>query len=89
MNLNSWLLLVTLGIIWGGSFFFVGVAVKHLPPLTIVWSRVGLAALTLWAVLVIAKIPIPNTAHAWLALMGMGLLNNAIPFSLIVWGQAQ
>lgn len=89
MGLNSWLLLLTLGIIWGGSFYFVGVAVKHLPPLTIVWIRVGLAALTLWAVLIIFNIPFPVTTKSWLALLGMGLLNNAIPFSLIVWGQTQ
>jgi len=89
MGLNSWLMLLTLGIIWGGSFYFVGVAVKHVPPLTIVWIRVGLAALTLWAVLLIFNIPFPRSAKPWLALMGMGLLNNAIPFSLIVWGQTQ
>ena len=89
MGLNSWLLLLTLGIIWGGSFYFVGVAVTQVPPLTIVWIRVGLAALTLWAILLIFNIPNPKSTKTWLALMGMGLLNNAIPFSLIVWGQTQ
>jgi len=89
MGLNSWLMLISLGIIWGGSFYFVGVAVQQLPPLTIVWSRVGLAALTLWAVLFAFNIPFPRTSKALLALVGMGLLNNAIPFSLIVWGQTQ
>lgn len=37
----EWTLLVTLSILWGGSFFFVGVAVNGLPPFTIVVLRVG------------------------------------------------
>ena len=33
--------------LWGGSFFFNGVALKELPPLTLVFLRVVLAALIL------------------------------------------
>lgn len=41
MGLREWAMLVTLSILWGGSFFFVGVAVNDFPPLTIVTLRVG------------------------------------------------
>lgn len=87
MNLHDWAMLLALSILWGGSFFFVGIAVKALTPLTIVFIRLALAALTLWAVVVALKVPLPRGVEAWGALIVMGVLNNVIPFSLIVWGQ--
>jgi len=85
----EWLALALLGLIWGGSFFFVAVALEELPPLSIVWLRVGLAALALWLYCRLAGIRIPAGRSAVTAFAVMGLLNNAIPFSLIVWGQTQ
>lgn len=89
MGLAEWLLLLALSVLWGGSFFFVGVAVKQLPPLTIVTLRVALAALALLAVVRLLGRRMPREAAAWRAFFGMGLLNNVIPFCLIVWGQTQ
>jgi drug/metabolite transporter (DMT)-like permease len=87
MSLLDWSLLFTLSILWGGSFFFVGVAVKTLPPFTIVLLRVVIAAAALHLVLRATRAQMPWDGTTWLAFFGMGLLNNAIPFSLIVWGQ--
>lgn len=84
---SDWALLGLLSIIWGGSFLFVGVAVKELPPLTIVALRVLLAALALQVVLRAMGMHLPRERRAWAAFFGMGILNNVIPFSLIVWGQ--
>jgi drug/metabolite transporter (DMT)-like permease len=89
MTARDWLLLIGLSVLWGGSFFFIGVAVQALPPFTIVASRVGLAMLVLLVVLRAMKIALPNDGRLWLAFLGMGLLNNAIPFTLFVWAQAQ
>lgn len=89
MTARVWLLLVALSILWGGSFFFIGVAVQALPPFTIVAARVGLAMLMLLAVLRVASIALPRHVAIWIAFLGMGLLNNAIPFTLFVWAQAQ
>lgn len=89
MPARIWGLLLALSVLWGGSFFFAGVAVHHLPPLTIVAARVGIAALVLLPVLHLAGLRLPRGGAAWLAFFGMGLLNNAIPFSLIVWAQGQ
>ncbi|SCX03724.1 putative DMT superfamily transporter inner membrane protein [Agrobacterium rosae] len=50
MNATEWALLIALSILWGGSFFFVGIAVKELPPVTIVTLRVSIAALALLTV---------------------------------------
>ncbi len=56
MNLREWAMLLALSVLWGGSFFFTGIAVKELPPLTIVVLRVGLAALILMVVLRLAGV---------------------------------
>ncbi|MFK7859896.1 MAG: DMT family transporter [Granulosicoccus sp.] len=87
MNFQDWWRLIALSILWGGSFFFVGIAVKALTPLTIVLIRLSLAALMLWVVVRLLNVPLPATIKAWFALLVMGILNNVIPFSLIVWGQ--
>ncbi len=50
MGIHEWGLIIILSVMWGGSFFFVGVAVKEMTPLTIVWSRVGIASIILLAV---------------------------------------
>ena len=89
MNRREWAMLVTLSVLWGGSFFFAEIALESLPPLTIVTLRVGLAAITLWLVVLALKLTIPNSAPIWIAFLAMGLLNNVLPFSLIVWGQSQ
>ncbi|WP_084730784.1 DMT family transporter [Microvirga vignae] len=85
---SDWALLGLLSVIWGGSFLFVGVAVRELPPLVIVALRVSLAALTLQIVLRAMGMRLPRERRAWAAFFGMGILNNVIPFSLIVWGQS-
>lgn len=89
MNTRVWAMLILLSMLWGGSFFFVGVAVSELPPLTIVTLRVGLAAITLWLVILFSGIRLPTEPKVWRSFLGMGLLNNVIPFALIVWGQTQ
>jgi len=87
MGRADWLLLLSLSILWGGSFFFVGIAVAELPTLSIVTLRVGLAALALWAFVGLTGRTVPRRAAVWAAFLGMGLLNNVIPFGLIVYGQ--
>ncbi|MBT3532410.1 MAG: DMT family transporter [Rhodospirillaceae bacterium] len=88
MSPFEWLLLIALSILWGGAYFFGGVAVRELPTFVIVVSRVGLAALILLAVMRMLGQRMPTDRRIWAAFLAMGLLNNAIPFSLIVWGQS-
>lgn len=87
MGLKEWALLILLSILWGGSFFFVGVAVKELPPLTIVLCRVSLASILLLAVVYLKGERMPTSISIWGSFLVMGALNNLIPFCLIVWGQ--
>jgi len=87
MTTKDWAMLLLLSLLWGASFFLISLAVAELPPLTIVLLRVGLAAITLWAILLIGGYEIPRSLKLWRTFFIMGLLNNVIPFSLIVWGQ--
>ena len=84
---NDWALLLLLSMIWGGSFMFVGVAVKELPALLIVFARVGLAAVILIPVHLILQGPLPRDSKTWFAAAGMSVLNNVLPFTAIAWGQ--
>jgi drug/metabolite transporter (DMT)-like permease len=89
MDERDWALLVLLSVLWGGSFFFTGIAVRELPPLTIVLARVAIAAVLLLPVLWASGIRLPASVSGWMPFLVMGLLNNVIPFSLIVSGQTR
>jgi drug/metabolite transporter (DMT)-like permease len=82
----EWTLLLALGLLWGGSFFFAKIALGGFPPLTLVFGRVAIAALALVLLARATGVALPARA-AWPALLVMGALNNAIPFALIFWGQ--
>jgi drug/metabolite transporter (DMT)-like permease len=83
----EWVLLLILSVLWGGSFFFSKVALYELPPFIVVFARVGIASVALLLYLRARKQAIPHSASIWAAFLGMGLLNNLIPFSLLFWGQ--
>ena len=87
MSAREWAMLVCLSILWGGSFFFAGVALRELPVVTLVGARVALAALILNLLLPALGSRMPTDRRTWAAFFGMGLLNNALPFCLIVAGQ--
>jgi drug/metabolite transporter (DMT)-like permease len=89
MTALEWGMLLLLALVWGGSFFFVGVAVKQLPPLTIVALRVALASLILWLCAPAMGVRLPSDRTVISAFLVMGLVNNVIPFSLIAFGQTQ
>ncbi len=94
MGAIEWALLLALSILWGGSYFFAKVALAEIGPFTLAFLRVSIAAFTLHVIVRAAgfrmpKVHMPSDRRLWLAFFGMGLLNNAIPFSLIFWGTAQ
>jgi drug/metabolite transporter (DMT)-like permease len=90
MTPATWISLVLLAAIWGGSFLFGRIAAQELPALVISLARVALAAAALWTFCLVSRRPIPPLSRELMAgLAVMGLLNNAIPFSLILWGQRE
>jgi drug/metabolite transporter (DMT)-like permease len=89
MGTSEWILLLVLSALWGCSFFFFKVLVAELPPFTIVLGRVGLAALLLNLFLLIRRDPMPRSPRLWGSFIVMGILNNVVPFTLIVWGETK
>lgn len=87
IDARDWTLLAVLSILWGGSFFFNGAALRELPPLTLVFLRVALGAAILVPLLRMHGIGFPNSLAGWTPFVAIGLLNNVIPFSLIAIGQ--
>ena len=87
MTGTAWLMMLALAAVWGGSFFFVEVALTEETPLTIVLHRVFWAVPVLGVVLWWKGLALPRDPRVWGAYLVMGALNNVIPFSLIVWGQ--
>lgn len=85
----EWLMLILLSVLWGGSFFFMKVSLAELPTLTIVFSRVAFAAITLGLVLKLMGQLLPRGFELWRAFFIMGLINNLLPFSLLVWGMTE
>jgi drug/metabolite transporter (DMT)-like permease len=88
MTAIDWILLWTLSLLWGGSFLFNELALAGLPPISIVWGRVALAALLLAAVVRFSGQGMAPR-RVWPALAVMGVLNNLVPFTLFVVAQGQ
>ncbi|MBR1189711.1 DMT family transporter [Bradyrhizobium sp. AUGA SZCCT0160] len=87
IDARDWSLLGVLSILWGGSFFFNGVVLRELPPLTLVLLRVALASIILLPLLWVYRIDFPKGIAGWKPFFAIGLFNNVLPFSLIVAGQ--
>jgi drug/metabolite transporter (DMT)-like permease len=89
MTAAVWAQILLLGAIWGGSFFFARIAVQEIPPLTLVLLRVSIAAAALHVFLAATGTRFGPALARAPQLMLLGLLNNAIPFSLIFIGQTE
>lgn len=89
MSASDWAQLVLLGALWGGSFFFAHIAVAEIPPLALVLYRVSIAALVLHVWLRLRNISFAPVIARSASFLGLALLNNIIPFSLIFSGQTE
>ena len=87
LSARAWAELLLLSLIWGGSFLAIRIALDAVPVGWAVAHRVFWAALALWAVVLLRRMPLPRAPRVWAAFLVMGILNNAIPFSLMAWGQ--
>ena len=87
MGRTEWLLLASLGLIWGSAFLFIKIAVAHFDPLTYVWLRLSMAAGALFVILRLSGRSLRLPLAVWAAVGLLALLNNVIPFILFGWGQ--
>lgn len=89
MSGRDWATLLLLSAIWGGSFFFIEIAIRSVAPLSIVLIRVALGAAMLWVWLGLRRERLVMPPGAALAFLILAMLNNVIPFVLFVWAQAE
>lgn len=82
----DWLMLIGLSFLWGGAFFLNKIALAELPPLTVAFARVGIAAVILLAIAWMRD-ELRPVRTAWPTFILLGLVNSAVPFALIAWGQ--
>jgi drug/metabolite transporter (DMT)-like permease len=80
-------LLVFLSLLWGGGFVMAGLALRELPPVTVVFGRVAFGALFLLPLVLYFRSTLPRGFAGWMPFAVMGLLNNVIPFALVAAGQ--
>jgi drug/metabolite transporter (DMT)-like permease len=89
MNGADWTILLVLSVLWGGSFFFIEVALDSVAPLSLVLIRVAIAAGFLWAFLLVRRERLALPPGAVWALLVLALLNNVVPFVLFAWAQEE
>ena len=89
MGREDWAILLILSVLWGGSFFFIEIALESVRPLTLVLIRVVLASAMLWAFLWWRGQRLPMPPGAARAYLVLALLNNVIPFIMFAWAQEE
>src|SRR5213595_729447 len=85
-------MLLALAAIWGASFMFIKIAVRELSPATLIVGRLGLAALTLALLVPFAvgtREMLRQLRQSWAWLVVVALVNTAIPFWLLSWGETR
>lgn len=78
--------MLALSLMWGTGFAFISVALRSLPPITVVWIRLTIAALVLLAIQLARGIPLPRERDAWMRFALLGFVGDVLPFCLIGWG---
>ena len=89
---RNWAKLLFLGMIWGASFMFVSIALRGFGPMSVAAARISIGALTLYVMIRALGIGLPDWSAPqgrviWAAAAAMGLFSNALPFTLLSWGQ--
>jgi len=85
--LIDWFGILALAVLWGTSFLFVKIAVREVPPLTMVAARFVIAASVLGVAVRARGLRLPTSRRVWSHYLLMSLIGNSIPFTLIAWGQ--
>lgn len=85
--MRNWAIFWLLGLVWGSSFLLIKVAVEELGPLPLVSIRIGLAALFMAIFLALTGRRLPAGRRERSALLFVGIMNTAVPFTLITWGE--
>jgi drug/metabolite transporter (DMT)-like permease len=80
---------IALAAIWGSSFLFIKVADRALSPTQVALARVAVGAAALLVVLAVSGAKLPRSPRVWAHLAFVGLIGNAVPFSLFAYGETK
>ncbi len=84
---KDYALLLLLATLWSTSFAFIKVGVESVGPMTLTSARLGIAVVLLYAWLRFRGHQLPRDRRSWLMFGLIGLIGNALPFTLISWGE--
>ncbi len=85
--LQDYLLLLVLAAVWSSSFMLIKIAVATIAPMTLAAMRLAIAAVLLLGYALARGETIPFDVRSWGVFLFIGLFGNALPFSLIGWGE--
>ncbi len=84
---RAWIFFWMLTIVWGSSYLFMRVGVEELPPAQLAFIRISIAAVCMNALMLITKRRYPRDLKTMGALLILGIVNTALPFTLLAWGE--
>lgn len=84
---ENWLSILFLGLIWGGTFMIVSIALRGYGPLTVACARTTLGAVALLLLMTVMGRRFPRDPRIWAFAIPIGIANTALPFFLLSWGQ--
>lgn len=87
MKTKDWLAFILLGAVWGSSFLWIKIAVQEIGPILLVALRLLFGILALLVVVAYSRPKWPRQRRVWINLAMLGLINNALPYALISWGE--
>ena len=83
----DYIILFSLGALWGSSFGAIKIALYGVTPLTVMSVRIMLAGAALLILTLIRRTPFPRGLQSWNKILWMALLGVLLPFFLVPWGQ--
>ena len=84
----NWFSVAALGLIWGGTFMVVAIALEGYGPLTVAAARTALGSLALIGIMGVMRSPLPQFSGQLIKyLLVIGVMNTALPFAMLSWGQ--
>ena len=88
IHTKHWIMIATLGVVWGSTFLFIELALQGITPLWLTSARIIFAAVITSIIWLIRGGTLFTTKEtAWLRLGIIGIISTALPFQLISWGQ--
>ena len=87
-DLVTWLVFLGVAFAWGSSYFFIKVGVESgLEPFTLIAWRLAISIVGLAVMLAATRSRLPRDRTVLLQLAFLGIINVAVPFTLITWAE--